>query len=188
MIIHYIKSGRADLNFGKAVNDTISCFNDHDWICLMDIDTMPSYHEAFYKTVEGVAKSTGYGLIGCMTNRCGMKDQLISGNRDIISHNTDWLHHREIGKALYQEHGYSVKGCKTTIAGLFMLFKKQVWTHVGGFKEGGVSVDGKFVDWHFCNDAINKGYLIGIAQGLYMIHQYRPEAANPRSSTKHLRK
>ena len=185
-MIHHITPGRSDLNFGKAVNDIVKLLPKNDWVCLRDIDSMPAYHEKFFETCENIVKNTNFALIGCMTNRCDMKDQLISGDRDIISHNTDWKHHRAIGKELYKKHGSNVKETDTTIAGMFMLFPVKVWKQVSGFKEGSIRINGSFVDWHFCNDIKNKGYKTGIAQGIYLIHQYRPDHNNPRGHTNHL--
>lgn len=188
MKVHHITPGRADKNLGGAINEIIKRLPNQDWICIRDIDSMPGYHEKFFEQCEYFARYSGYDLIGCMTNRCGMKEQLLSGDRDKIDHNTDLLHHREVARDLYNQHKYKIKPAETTIAGLMMLFPKSVWEAVGGFKEGTIRVNGSFVDWHFCNDVKNAGYRIGIARGLYMIHLYRIEHKNPRSKTNHLEK
>lgn len=183
MRVHHITSGRSDKNLGKAVNDIVKLMDDEDWICLRDIDSMPSYHEKFFEQVEGIAENSSFGLVGCMTNRSGMVEQLHGGKCSI---DTDWRHHRMIGKHLNTKYGNIVTETQTTIAGVMMLFSKKVWNKVGGWKEGSIRINGSFVDWHFCNDVINAGYKIGIAQGIYMIHMYRPDHDNPRGQTKHL--
>lgn len=186
MNVHHITAGRADKNLGKAINDLVIGVGENDWICLRDIDTMPSYHEVFFDQVETIARKTDFDLIGCMTNRCGMKDQLLSGDRDIIEDDMNMANLRLNGKIRYNHFKYNVKPIDTTIAGVMMLFSKKTWMSVGGFREGGIRVDGKFVDWHFCNDIMKKGGKIGVATGIYMIHMYRPDHANPRQYTKHL--
>ena len=184
-MICYITPGRSDLNLGKAINDIVKLLPKNDWVCLRDIDTMPAYHEKFFEQVENIVKNTTFGLIGCISNRSGMVEQLFGGQ---CSTNTDWKHHRSIAKGLYTKHGHSVTQTNTTVAGLFMLFPVKVWKDVGGFKEGSIRINGSFVDWHFCNDIKQKGHLLGIAQGIYLIHQYRPDFDNPRGKTMHLEK
>lgn len=189
MNIHHITPGRSNLNYGNAINDIVKCLPDEDWICLRDIDTMPSYHEVFFKQVEDISK-TDFALVGCMTNRLGLKNQLIN---EIFSENTDWKHHRAIGKREYAKHGSKVRimdfkkeRIADCVGGVMLLFPKKIWKEVGGFREGQMLTDGGFIDWHFSKAIIEKGYKVGIAEGIYMIHMYRPDAANPKSAIQHL--
>ena len=185
-MIHHLTSGSHDLNLGKAINDTVKHLPDNDWICVRDIDTMPAYHEKYYKLCHELIKSD-YGLIGCMTNRIGLMWQLHGG---AYSQDTNWLNHRKIGKDLFYKHKNKIiplKGVES-VAGMFMLFPKKVWLDVGGFIEGHIRHKGSFVDWWFSEAVKEKGYKLGIAQGLYLIHQYRPDHINPRCRTEHLEK
>lgn len=181
-MIHYISAGRADLNLGKAINGTIKHFPEDDWICLMDIDTMPGYHEVFFKQVEDISK-TDFGIVGCIVNRLGLKYQLHLGE---LSNNTDWKHHREIAKLRYKEHGSKVEVLTQPLAGVFMLFPKKTWTAVGGFVEGGIINNGVYIDNQFSRDVEKQGFKAGIANGIYLIHMYRPDAVDVRYGTKHL--
>lgn len=181
--VHHITPGRSDLNLGKAINDIVRVLPDNCWICLRDIDTMPSFHEVFFKQVEDIAKNTTFGLIGCMTNRLGLRYQLHSGTS---SNDTNWINHRKIGKERYEMYGSHVEPTTETLAGLFMLFPKKVWMAVGGFPEGNIRINGSFIDYHFSIAVKNKGYKSGIASGIYLIHMYRPDATNPRNATQHL--
>lgn len=187
--VAHITPGRSDLNYGKAINDIVKCLPDDFWVCLRDIDTMPAYHEVFFKQVEDIA-NTDFGLVGCMTNRLGLKNQLING---ILSENTDWKNERAIGKTQYAKYGSNVRemdfkkeNIADCIGGVMQLFPKKVWKAVGGFREGQLLMDGGFIDWHFSKAIIEKGYRVGIADGIYMIHMYRPDAANPKSAIQHL--
>ena len=83
-MIYYITPGHSDKNLGREINNFVKLVNDDDWICLRDIDTMPAYHEKFFEQVEELAKSD-YGLIGCMTNRIGLKHHLYNA---ILSDNS----------------------------------------------------------------------------------------------------
>lgn len=188
-MIHYITPGHSDLNLGREINDFVKMIPDTDWVCLRDIDTMPAYHEVFFKQIEDISK-TDFGLVGCITNRLGLKHHLIDG---IKQENSDWKYHREIGKQRYAKFGSSVNqmdfkidNIADSIGGVMMLFPKKAWIDVGGFKEGGVSVDGCFIDYWFTKAVISKGHKIGIAEGIYMIHMYRPGATETRYATSHL--
>lgn len=181
-MIHYITSGNSNLNLGKEINDFVEMIPDTDWVCLRDIDTMPAYHEKFFSICESIAKSD-YDLVGCMTNRLGLKHQLHNG---VSSNNTDWNYHRKIGKIRYAEHGNRIEHIQENIAGVFMMFPKRTWLEVCGFLEGGICIKGKFIDWYFSNAVKEKHMKIGIATGLYLIHMYRPDAVNTRHATSHL--
>lgn len=189
-MIHYITSGNSNLNLGKEINDFVKLIPNNDWVCLRDIDTMPSYHEVFFKQIEDISK-TDFGLVGCVTNRLGLKHHLIDG---IKQENSDWKYHREIGKSRYNKHGSNVRemdfkmdNIEDSIGGVMMLFPKRVWLDVGGFEEGGVSINGCFIDYLFTKAVISRGHKIGLAEGVYMIHMYRPDAIDTRYATKHLR-
>jgi len=180
-MIRYITPGHSDMNLGREINDYVKRCDDNDWLCLRDIDTMPAYHEVFFKQCEDISR-TNFGLVGCMTNRLGLKYQLHGGE---ISNNTDWIHHRNIAKRRYTEFGSMVEVTENTVAGIMMLFPKRVWVDVGGFPDG-LYVKGGFIDYHFSKAVMEKGYKCGIALGVYVIHQYRPDAPNPKSAVGHL--
>jgi len=188
-MIAYIKQGRSDKNLGKSINDLVRHLPDDWWICSMDIDTIPVYHEIFYKTIEALTQSD-YALIGCMTNRIGLKHQLHNGE---LSQNWDLQHHRQIAKDRFKEYGTKITECNfevgklaDTIAGFFLLFPKRTWNEVGGFPEGGIRIGPDMIDYIFNDKIKRKGLKIGIAQGLYIFHQYRPDHVNPRARTEHL--
>jgi hypothetical protein len=181
--VHHITPGRSDLNLGKAINDIIRLLPDEDWICLRDIDTMPAYHEVFFKQCEEIAEANEFDFIGCMTNRLGLKHQLHNGK---MSEDTNWKSHRNIAKERYKKYGSKVNGTNEYIAGLFMLFPKKLWLAVGGFPEGGIKIKGAFIDYHFSKAVKDKGFKTGIAQGVYLIHLYRPDAKFARRAIQHL--
>lgn len=184
--VHHITPGRADKNLGLAVNSIISALPDQDWICLRDIDTMPPYHLPFFKQCEDIARESNFHLVGCITNRLGLKYQLHNGE---FSENFDLKHHAGIGKQRFEQYGSTVENTKQSIAGLFMLFPKSTWLRVKGFPEGGIRINGSFVDWHFSEAVRNAGMRVGIAQGIYLVHNYRmwtEPSKNARRETKHL--
>jgi hypothetical protein len=182
--VHHITAGRADKNIGKAINDIVKGLPDGDWICYRDIDTIPMSHESFFKQCEEIAERGDFTLVGCITNRLGLERQLYRGE---ISSNPDILYHRKIATELYEKHGSQVKKVNGGIAGIMMLFSKNLWKSVGGFEEGYiVHPNGNFFDYEFCKKAKTKGAKIGVADGIYLFHFYRFGAENPKISTKHL--
>lgn len=168
--VHHITPARSDKNYGKAINDIVKRLPDNDWICLRDIDTLPLDHVAFIKQCEKIASSSDYGLVSCMTNRLGLEHQLVYGSM-LDGADMD----REINKAkdMSVEHGIIVEEEKGEIAGLMMLFPKKAWEDVGGFKEGGIIFEHRFLDNIFLEDVRSKGYKTGIAKGIYLFHIYR---------------
>lgn len=181
--IHHITPGRTDLNFGKSINDLIEFLPDEDWICLRDIDTVPLHHRVFFKQCEDIAKSGEYDLVSCMTNRLGIAYQLHDGK---ISNNFDINFHLKIAHDRYNKHGSNVSEAPGPIAGLLMLFSKQTWEDVGRFREGGVQVNGSFLDFLFSRHVKKIGGKIGIAKGMYLFHIYREWADNVRFGYDHL--
>lgn len=184
-VVHHITPGRADLNFGKAINDLIEFLPDDDWICLRDIDTLPLHHRVFYKQCEDIANKGEYDLVSCITNRLGVAYQLHDGK---LSDNFDIKYHLKIAHERYDKYGSTVTDAPGNIAGVLMLFSKKTWEDVGRFREGGVQVNGSFLDYIFSSTVEKIGGRIGIAKGIYLFHTYREWADNVRMGYKHLLK
>lgn len=180
--VHHITPATADKNYGLIINRIIEAIPDTDWICLRDIDTIPPDHVTFIQQVDEIANNGKFDLVGCMTNRLGLTWQLANG---VYSENFDFLHHVQVAKELSEKYGTKVTGTIKNIAGLFLLFPKRTWVKVGGFKEGGIRLKGHLLDYHFWKDCKDKGLKIGIAEGVYLFHNYR-SWADSRKDTRHL--
>lgn len=181
--VHHITPARSDKNFGKAVNQAIEGLPDQDWICLRDIDTFPPYHEMFIKQVEEIANNPmGFSLIGCLTNRLGLKYQLVPGMFD----EWDIRKHRLKAKELAVKKTIKPLNGSQTVGGIFMLFSKSVWLRAGKFPEGGISINNNFVDYHF-SKSVGKFGRLGISDSIYVFHHYRPDAKDTRTAKDHLR-
>jgi hypothetical protein len=173
--VHHITPARTDKNFGKAINQMIEGLPENDWICLRDIDTLPACHEIFIQQCEEIANnSQGYDLIGCMTNRLGLDYQLVNGMFD----EWDIRKHREVAKGLARNGNIKGIGSSQTIGGLMMLFSKKTWLKAGKFMEGGIMIQGKFIDYYFSKAVSKVRGRMGIAEGVYLIHLYRMDAPN----------
>lgn len=180
--VHHITPATSDKNFGYIVNQAIDGLPDNDWICLRDIDTFPPYHEEFIKQVDIIANGNhNFDLIGCMTNRLGLKYQLVPGMFDI----TDLKAHRDVAKKLSNNRVIKPLNNYQTIGGLMMLFSKKTWLKAGKFPEGGIQINGKFVDYYFSRAVCRFGKL-GIAEGIYLYHNYRVDYPNTRDAISHL--
>ena len=181
--VHHITPARADKNFGKAVNSLIEGLPENDWICLRDIDTVPPFHEEFIKQVEWIANNPGpFSLIGCMTNRLGLDYQLVKG----MFTEFDIKKHRELAKELSVKNTIKPISSAQTVGGIMMLFSKATWLRAGKFPEGGIEINGRFVDFHFSR-AVAKFGKLGIAEGVYLYHNYRVDARDTRTYKAHLK-
>jgi hypothetical protein len=167
--VHHITPARADKNFGRAINILIESLPENDWICLRDIDTIPPDHALFIKQCEELANDPrGYFLIGCMTNRIGLTYQLVPKMWD----EWDFRKHREKAKELSTIKTIKPLSQMQTVGGVMMLFPKYTWQKVGGFPEGGIKLQGGYLDYHFSKAV--KGPK-GIAENIYLFHHYRPD-------------
>ena len=182
-VIH-ITAGRSDKNIGKAINHVAERMDEDDWICLRDIDTFPAHHRPFFKQCEDIANSGRFDLVSCITNRLGLTYQLHEGK---ISDQSDILKHIEIGKDRFEKYGSKVKRINKPVAGVMMMFSREIWKKSGGFREGGIVFEqGRYFDYWFSMDVMKAGGKIGIAEGIYLFHLYRFESDNPTLKTGHL--
>lgn len=164
-------------NIGKAYNEAISELPDDCYVCLRDGDTMFLTSDWGQQIHDIIEANQEYDLIGCMTNRVSVKDQLPMGR---FSDVPDIGVHVGIAEMLRYDGETSVFPAKL-IAGLCMIFHKSVWTKAGGFPENDITFDRVF-----CDKVLRKGGNIGIAKGLYVFHLYRWGSAKPQSDIKHL--
>lgn len=177
--IAYIQPFASDLNIGKEFNYHIETVRPGDYICLLDHDCM-FLHPKTKQQIEDIVLKNGdkYDLLGCLTNRIGSPHQRY---QEVMSDNTDVLHHMEIAAKLHRENYGEVIETKQGIAGFLMLFRKSVWDAIK-FKE-----NSKHFDTVFCKDIRKKGGRLGIMTGVYVYHQYRHWAkGNPQSEVSHL--
>ena len=105
-----------------------------------------------------------FDLIGCTTNRLGSTRQLYNGVFDSVCNAYDCY---DDAVEAWERYGTLVEPTDL-VAGLCMIFKRSTWEKVGGFVENSRMADVQF------NKAIKKmGGKIGLAKGLYMMHNYR---------------
>lgn len=159
--VFYSTPFRSDKNIGKANNDFIELLPDDAWVCITDADAMflnPDFGTRIEKAIERYGNE--YSLIGCLTNRIGGLHQCYDGK---FSEDMDVRNHFEIASGELEE-----KIVEGGVAGFCMIFSKETWKKVGGFKENTIKADTEF------NKDIKKiGGKCGVYHGLYMFHGYR---------------
>jgi len=172
MVYYFTPFYKGDL--GKAYNHYCELVpNDDDWITFSDGDVLQlhlDWGDIWGKILE---ENDSAGIVTCLTNRIGSKEQLYDGSylaKDILTH-------KKIANNLLKLNNIRTKNISSAISGFFFSFKKSTWTKVGGFKKGILGVDRDFAKKvHEANLSIK------IAYGFYVFHYYRflesPEKGN----------
>lgn len=187
---------------GKCHNEFVAIIPDTDWVLIRDPDTM-YLHPHQRAWIEDIVGNHGdsWDLLGCMTNRIGVNEQL--------QKQINFIHDRDKGYKIELEPDtmFDVKDIEIhatvaqclniyfsqfpkffddnkiqetdVIAGFFMLFRKSLWNKIK-FEQG---ID---FDIKFCNAVKKAGGRIGIMKGIYIWHSYRLQHDNPTKYKKHL--
>jgi hypothetical protein len=172
-LVHYFTPASGDKNLGRAYNKACEMVTDlNDWICIRDGDTMfltPDWCSQIEEIIE--ANGDNYQLISCLTNRLGLKHQLLNGE---LSQDTDVRNHTNLAIRQRDKYRTEVVTSPSYTAGLFMLFKRSLWDTIK-FKEGLTSSDEStdFIDAQFSKGVLKQGGRIGLAKGIYLFHAYR---------------
>ncbi len=181
MYVHYLTPFRSDKNIGRAYNEACATAPDSSWICLRDPDTM-FLHPDSQSLIDHIIMCNDftinrYDLIGCLTNRLRMDHQCLShlfNERDLSVHIQTATYARKM-------NGGEILSTDQPIAGMFMLFKKELWEKIK-FDESA----GRYTDQVFSSDVMKAGGKLGVAQGLYIFHLYRWGSSDPFNDINHL--
>ena len=178
--VFYSNPYSTEKNIGKALNEFCEIVPDGSWICLQDGD-INYLTPTWGKQIEDAIKLHGdkFGIIGCLCNRLGRSIQRYG---DINDHH-DMDRHHDIAKKLEDEHWAEVEDItsKKYIAGMFMLFHKDVWKECK-FEENNIAFDDAF-----SKSVRRKGYKLGLMKGLYVYHLYRIWSDHPSKDRSHLK-
>lgn len=179
--IWYLTPYSTDGNIGKEYNEQIALLPDQDWICIRDGDTCFTTPDSLWgkQIADIVKRNSDYALIGCMTNRLASNHQIYGGK---FCDNPDWNEHKRRGRELFDTRYDEVTHIRQGIAGMFMLFPKKTWQRVR-FKE---TAPYRTFDSDFSSRVMRMGK-IGLAEGLYLFHDYRFGKPNPKQYVKHLK-
>lgn len=174
-MIYYITPYLKD-NIGKGLNDHIALLPDDAWICIRDQDTL--MFEDGAQLIEQIINETDFSLIGCITNRLRDNRQL---HEKKFSYEESITEHQKIAHQRFCSFRSIVTPVKFDLAGVFMLFPKEIWSKVGGFAEKSILFDRDFTN------KVKRIGKVGIAQGLYIFHLYRWGQKDPVNYIKHLK-
>lgn len=178
-MIHYRTIWDSNKNYGGYINREASAIQDpNDWIVIMDGDTM-FLTKRWGAQIEAVIarNDNHFQVIGTKLSRCNVKDQLINGQ---ICNNFDLLIHHIMADTIWESFTTEIRPTQGPVAAACMMFQKKTW-EANRFQENTVHFDSLFVHKVRAN-----GGRIGIAQGLYLAHLYRPFSADPARDYKHL--
>ena len=168
---------------GKEYNAHISLVpNYDDWCLIMDYDAMiltPKTYQVIEKAIERYPDTA---IFGSMTNRIAYPYQRLEHMPD---ENDSIRHHIAIAEERADKYadGESVE-C-FSVAGFFMLFKKEYW-HGNHFQEGIFDSKGTLFDRKFCQKARDRKQHLRIIKGAYLWHSYRLNSVEF-SNTDHLK-
>lgn len=129
----------------------------------MTFHTFANWNEFLERAIN---ENPNVKLFSCVANRIGTHKQRVGKIQDP---NPSMKYHRLFAEKLLKANGTKVRTDVKTVSGLMLLFNKDTWTEVGGFCEDGIAA----VDTKFSRSVSDKGYKIGILQGLYVMHYYR---------------
>lgn len=179
--IWYLTPFATDGNIGREYNAQIALIPDDDWILIRDGDTCFTTPDSKWgqQIADIIRKHSDYALIGCMTNRLASQHQCYSGK---FCENPDWNEHKRRGRELFETKYDHVQQIRQGIAGMFMLFPKKTWHRVK-FKE---TAPYRTFDSDFSSRVMRIGK-IGLAEGVYIFHDYRWGRKNPKQYVKHLK-
>lgn len=167
MIHTFIPYATNDRNLGAAYNKSISLIGDDDWACLLDHDAMFTVGDWYYQLNEIVSIAPNAGLLTCVCNRVGNREQVIEVDGGDINNHDIYLH-RSIGRRRSERYRLELRECVNPISGVVILTSKRAWQRAGGFSDGFFGVDNRY-------DLTLReaGYRNYIMDGVYCYHWYR---------------
>lgn len=180
MKIWYISPYSTEKNIGGCINETIKQLNaaPEDWVVHVDQDCLWLLPDSKAQ-VERILMATEYDILGCMTNRLRLPDQLVGGK---FIDNDKIRDHIVIAEKCREMWGDQVKTATGVVAAFMLCFRVDLWQRVGGFVENVLNFDAQFC-WEAQKICEAK---IGIMTGVYCFHAYRLMSKNPKNDIKHL--
>jgi GT2 family glycosyltransferase len=166
-MIHYLTPYSVNGNLGKAYNAAAKLIvNPEDWIVFLDGDTCFLTADYGKIILENLAiHGKDCGLISCLTNRVGNKEQCYMG---LVSEDPNILNHIKTAEKLSKEKRHEIAITDRVISGHLMAIQKKTWDLIGGADHGLLGVDTEL-----SRRVWRKQLKIGILQGLYIFHKYR---------------
>lgn len=176
--VHWLSPYRQDKNIGLAINEAIKDLrtNENDWIVLTDYDVLFLLPESKSVIID-ILRDTEYDILGAVTNRISMPNQLIPG----VFNEWDILKHIGYARQILDAHGTKVRPVQDILAAFCLCFRVETWRKLGGFQENSIQFD-----IMFSLAAMRAKMKLGVMEGVYVFHLYRPLSDNASMDTKHL--
>lgn len=180
MKIFYISPFSVEKNIGGAINQAIRDlrYEPDDWIVHCDQDMMWLLPDSKAQ-VERILRSTDFDILGCMTNRLRLPQQLVGGK---FIENDKIRDHIALAKKCRENAGDYVKMSNGVVAAFMLCFRVSIWEKVGGFVEDVLNFDIQLC-WEAQKICDAK---IGIMSGVYVFHGYRMWSTTPKLDCNHL--
>lgn len=169
-MIHTMVPFRADMNYGKALNEAMGMIPEGDWLAALDHDAMFTTRLWHAQIEEAIAAAPDAGLLTGVANRIGPPWQR-AGHPD----NHDVAYHRKLGADRARTHRALLDVTDTKgIGGVLMVLSKATWKRIGGFVDGLNCVDHAA---HFAVAAA--GLKVYVLEHLYLYHWRRANGDGP---------
>lgn len=156
--------------FGEVYNAHCAMVPDGNWILVMDSDCMLTVPQVAYRLMEiAIDKYPDTAIFGAVTNRVGYKEQCYL---EEISEDDRYLNHKQLGLALAVQWWMGECRPILSVAGFFLLFRKEYW-EASPFQAEIINKDGLCFDRAFCLHAKANRMKMRIIRGVYVFHDYR---------------
>lgn len=162
-MLHIIEPYREDKNLGLAYNEAMKYFNEDDWVCLKDYDTLFLRPDTIRHIHHYTEKFPDAGILTCYTNRIANSEQLLKekcDNNDSIKYHINIAEKRE--RLLY-----STTKLTKPISGFLMVIRKSTWDRIK-FDDGCLGVDN-----NYHAKMVAAGLSVLRMDGIYIWHSYR---------------
>lgn len=167
MIYHFVPFSPQKL-IGEAYNSHCELAPPNSWILITDYDVLildPRAHDIMQKAID---KYPDTDLFSCYASRIGYDFQRITTR---IEENDSITFHKEIAKQRADQFINGECTLAPTIAGFFMLFRKEYWQR-NKFQPNMFDSQGRLFDRNFSTEAAQRGR-IKLIRGIYVWHTYR---------------
>jgi len=172
--VWFLQLASSSKEIQSYVEEATAGYDEQDWICLTDID-MLFFNSDIGKQITDIVNlhRDKVQLLGCMTNRLGLKWQIEHpGLYD--EHNIRV--HAAVARELRTKWQNEITILNLPVAGLCMLFPVWLLRNFGFQKH--VSEDSErgpiFFDYDFSERVIQAGGRSGLMRGVYAYHAYQP--------------
>lgn len=167
-MIYIFKPYSTGKKIGEAYNGHCELVPDGNWILIMDYDAMFLDPRGFEIMEKAIENNPDTDLFSCYASRIGYDFQRLTTR---IEDNDSIKFHLGIAKERADKYPNGECVNAPTIAGFFMLFRKEYWQR-NKFQPNMFDSSGRLFDRNFALEA-QKRNRIKLIRGIYLWHTYR---------------